>query len=251
MKRYIISAIKITLASALGVSALYFGTAMLNNLHLDFIRAQSRNVVTLINKEGGGGTGFIVRGGLSGDTYIMTNHHICSSAGKDPLLAIYRGDMFVVPVLRSYVYNDLCAVTAPSISTPMTIARSVRAGERVYAIGHPLLEPITMTEGELSASLMLTIQEEANVVPPACSGPTYEIIDLKDNMLAALFGIQNVCIRHLSANSATIPILPGNSGSPIVNIYGNVVGVAFAANESGTHSYIVPLEDLKDFLGEL
>lgn len=228
-----------------------YGSSVLENLHLDFIRSQSRNVVTLINSNGGGGTGFLVRG-KSGTRYILTNNHICQSAESSPLVAIYRGDKYVVFPIKSYSGNDLCIVEAPkSVKDSFRIARSVKFGERVYSIGHPLLEPDTVSQGELSASVIITVPVGINTPVDKCTGDTYELIDMSSNPMALIFGVMNICLRHLPSNSSTVPILPGNSGSPVVNIYGNVVAVVFAANASGVHSYMVPLNAVKAFLQDL
>ncbi len=234
-----------------GIFAYFFTVPFLENQHLDYIRFQARNVVYLITSQGGGGTGFVVKA-RSGKTYILTNTHICRAADSKPLITIYRGDKYIVQVLKNYPNNDLCVVEAPSTaSSSMTVAKAVSFGEKVYAIGHPLLEPITVTTGELSSVVPVSIPVAQNVSPKDCQGATYRIIDMSDNAFAAFFGLANICVRDLISNSSTVPILPGNSGSPIVNIYGNVVGVAFAAIESGVHSYVVPLEDIKDFLSSI
>ena len=41
---------------------------------------------------------------------------------------------------------------------------------------------------------------------------------------------------------------PGNSGSPVVDKLGRVIGVAFAIDGRTNYGYIVNLQDLKDFL---
>lgn len=234
-----------------GLGSVVFGTSILENIHLQYIRAQSRNVVKITNERGGGGTGSVVRGD-SGKYYILTNTHICNSTDTGVLSAYYQGDKYEVKIIKNYQNNDLCVTEAPTTVTgSFSIASSVDLGERVYTVGHPLLEPTAVSEGELSNLVQVNIVVGMNVEPKDCSGPTYELIDLSDNSLASAFGINSVCIRSMYANPSTAAILPGNSGSPTVNIWGSIVGVAFAANEAGVRSYHVPLEDIKDFLKDL
>lgn len=236
---------------SLAFVSMFFGTSILENIHLHYIRYKAKDVVTLLNERGGGGTGFLVKA-KSGKRFILTNNHICDSANNKPLIAIYRGDSYLVPVIKSYDLNDLCVVEAPSSArSNLDIASDVSNGDRVYSIGHPLLEPITVTQGELSSNVTIEIEVGVNVTVDQCSGVTYRIVSLEDNPFAGFFGIKNVCIRRLESKSSTVNILPGNSGSPTVNIYGNVVAVVFAANDSGVHSYHVPLEHIKNFLGQL
>ena len=65
--------------------------------------------------------------------------------------------------------------------------------------------------------------------------------------LGAMFGVVNICVRTLDSQPVTASIYPGNSGSPVFNKYGNVVGVAFASNEF-SRGYIIPLSFVVNFL---
>lgn len=142
-------------------------------------------------------------------------------------------------------------MSAPGSATSgLGIASSYTLGESAYAVGHPQLEPLSVSSGELSAEIIVQIVVGMNVEAKDCSGNTYELItDLPPMM--KFFGVNNVCIRKLPANTSSIVISPGNSGSPVVNIYGNIVAIVFAANQSGTRSYHVPLRDVKEFLNNL
>lgn len=252
MRSNLVYITKLSLVGLLSLGAYFMGTSILENAHLMYIRYEARKIVTLLNYKGGGGTGFLVKG-KSGMIYILTNQHICRSAEGKPLTAIYRNDKYLVKVIKSYQRNDLCAVEAPGTAKEyFRVANSVVQGERVYSIGHPLLEPITMTQGELSSDVSIEIPVAMNVTPAECSGETYRIEEADpEDLFAKIFGMKNICIRTLECNGSTVNILPGNSGSPTVNIWGNIVGVVFAATSGGIHSYHVPLSFVKEFLGEL
>lgn len=220
-----------------------FGTSILNNTHQGYLRSLSRNVVLLHNSEGSGATGFLIKG-KSGKRYIMTNGHVCNLNEGGYLFAIYKRDTYVVKVQAQYVWNDLCAIEAPeSANDNFNTARGLSDGESAYAIGHPLLEPLTLTVGELSGYVTIQVVTAENPLPEQCFGPTYRIVPV-------FFGMMTVCVRTVPMLGGTISIQPGNSGSPVTNIYGHVIGVISASNGAG-RSYSVPLEDLKDFLSSL
>lgn len=234
-----------------GVFGLLFGTGVLNNIHNQYLRYLSTWTVMITNQAGNSGaTGFVVKG-KSGTKYIMTNAHVCSLADNGMLYANYRGDRFQVQVFKKYQFNDLCALTSHRpLGLAVTVASSVTNGENTWVIGHPLLEPKSSAIGELSGSVFIQIMTGANPKPGECDGPTYKR-ESTEGTFFGFFGISEVCIRTVEAQASTMSIMPGNSGSPVTNLYGNVVAVAFAANESGGRSYHVPLSDLVDFLNQL
>lgn len=228
-----------------------FGVGVLNNIHNGYLRLLSSWTVMITNSQGtSGATGFIVKG-ASGRKFILTNGHVCRLAEKGVLTANYGDEKFPVSVFKEYEWNDLCALEAHRpLGHAITVARSVRLGEQVYVIGHPLLEPLTVRSGEISGTVILRIMMGQNPTPESCTGPTYSIMDTSKSIFG-FFGINTICMRTLEANAGTADTLPGNSGSPIVNTWGNLVAVCFAGNQSGTRSYSVPLADIKDFLSEL
>lgn len=210
-----------------------------------------KDVVIVHNYLGSGGTGWVTT--VKGKTYVITNGHVCGVAVDGMVVVNYRGEDYLVKVIGAWDKHDLCAVEAPpNVTGGFKIASDVVQGEVVYTLGHPYLEPNTITKGELSGLAATRIQIGQNLTPAQCSGEGYELIpSVQINPFLLLGGIENICIRTLTAQASPVTILPGNSGSPTVNIYGNVVAVAYAANEFGTRSYHVPLEFLKEFLGNL
>lgn len=235
----------------MGYALCLFTVPVLNNLRLSYLRGLGENVVLIHNQLGNSGaTGFLIKG-KSKKTYIMTNNHVCELEKKGVILADYLGDTYVTTVIKRYPLNDLCVMKAPrNIKNVFKTASDYNIGDTAYTIGHPALEPLSVSVGELSDSVFIPLLMGYNFAPEECLGPTYSLhTDLPPE--AIMFGIFNACVRTLEANTSSIIIIPGNSGSPTVNIYGRVVGVAFAANEAGTRSYHVPLSYLKDFLDSL
>jgi len=212
----------------------------------DFINSIGEEKVVEIrdpeNKKGGG-TGFLVNA-PSGGTYIMTNNHVCGLANSSGTVLI-DGDYYA-HVISHFADHDLCLISNPLNLQGIDVGDSSRDGENVYVVGHPLLEPRAEIKGQISGTMTATIMLGFNL---PCKGKNERNIETDPDSMLAAFGILNICVRDFEAQATTLNILPGNSGSPVLNRDGKVVGVAFAGREDGPgRGYIVPLKYIKKFL---
>ncbi|WP_162913960.1 S1C family serine protease [Taklimakanibacter lacteus] len=136
------------------------------------------------------GTGFIV----SKSGHILTNQHVVQ--GCTSISVSRTGDIArPVELLRTDITNDLAVLKMEATAADDEIARfrtrSMRAGETIAAYGFPLA-------GTLSAS--------GNIV----SGNVTSLAGLSDD----------VRLLQISA-----PVQPGNSGGPLMDNSGAVVGI--------------------------
>ncbi len=135
------------------------------------------------------GTGFCV----SPEGHLITAYHVIKNA---KLIRVYLSkDSFVIAeILHSDPVNDL-AVLKIEDATPsfLTVApmRSVKTGDRVFTMGFPVSS---------------VLGQEAKYT---------------EGVVSSLSGIQG----SSSFLQITVPIQPGNSGSPLVNEKGEVVGI--------------------------
>lgn len=160
---------------------------------------------------GGGGSGFQVQ--TPDGPRIITNAHVCAMDFGLGLLtknAWVEEDTQVSRVIKVDKEHDLCMLTGrEDLGTLRLGFFSNGILDRLAVIGHPYMEDLSYDEG------MVT-------------------------------GFQNI----LGVNAVTIDadIFPGNSGSPAVNFFGQVVGVVFAGSTMTHHGVIIPLTALKQFL---
>jgi serine protease Do len=177
-----------------------------------------------LNVGGSAGTGFII----SEDGYIVTNHHVIEDA-----VAVYvnlaNGKQYKCEVKGSDATNDIAVLKADVTGlTPVTIGKSseVKVGEPVVAIGNAL--------GELSFSL----------TGGYISGTNREI-STDGTMI-------NMLQTDLAINS-------GNSGGPLFNARGQVIGIT-TAKYSGTSSsgasiegigFAIPIDDVIGMIADL
>ena len=185
-------------------------------LHHSFIRHKVGSaVVEIIDPSQGGGTGFHITA-KSGQTYIMTNVHICEmSKNGSPLLV--SNDVITEMIPRKVIYmskkHDICLMEPLPGVKGITLASDVEIGEQIIIAGHPQLRPLSIEEGEIiSKDAKVTIPK--NVVlteeqKKECSG---EVVSFP-----TFFGIINVCVSVDYAYQAKLIAYPGNSGSPVVN----------------------------------
>ena len=171
------------------------------------------------------GTGFII----AEDGYILTNNHVVAYAvqgGYDVTVMTYDGTEYAAEIVGADEGNDIAVLKIDAEGlNPVTFADSdsIAVGDTVYAVGNPLGElDFTMTTGMVSA-LDRTITTEENYVP----------------------------INMFQIDAA---VNPGNSGGPVYNAAGQVIGVVTAkTSATGVEGlgFAVPANDAVNIANEL
>ena len=154
----------------------------------------ARNFVprkTTAKKRGSTGTGFFI----NNQGHIVTNSHVVKDCKK--INTLYQGSKVSTSLVTNDPRNDLAllkASTRPSTIAYFRSGRGIRAGEDILAFGFPF-------KSVLSDELKGT-----------------------KGMINALSGLNNdTRFMQMSA-----PVQPGNSGGPLLDQAGNVVGVVTA-----------------------
>lgn len=192
---------------------------------LKALHARARNsVVQLKNFNASGeevsdGTGFIVQGG-----HIVTNRHVVAGASRMEAVLPDGKTLELPGVLVQDEAHDLAVLAAPAHSLPpLSLAASgeFEPGEPVVVLGNPLGFSSTLSDGIISAWRPKGLEDE----PDAPKGPLLQI---------------------------TAAISPGSSGSPVMNMEGEVVGVAVAVYQGGQSlNFAVPAVSLRKVLAQV
>jgi len=146
------------------------------------------------------GSGFVCN--ETGRTVIVTNYHVVDQV-QNLTISLSNGDAFDATVLGTDAYSDLAILqtSAPASELhPLVLASSsgLQVGDPVVAVGSPLGLEGSMTSGIVS-QLGRTIQESTT----------------------GGYSIANVIQTNVAINA-------GNSGGPLLNSLGQVVGVTTA-----------------------
>lgn len=224
IKKQIIKILPFTLEAAKFLGMIFFiGAAAVKGpeLHLRYLRYTVAPKVVKVTNNGGGGTGFYVKA-PSGDTYILTNKHVC---GTDPTKKVnvidQDGTTRVRQIYMVSMDHDLCLIyPAESDVEGLDLQdKGIDVGDQVAIIGHPHLTPLAVARGTYNGQTPMELP------------------------FAFMLNIPEV----LQVGWTDAASYPGNSGSPVVNFYGDVVGVLFAGSAAHVNM-IVPLTEIKRFL---
>ncbi len=189
-----------------------------------------------------GGTGFQVRS-PSGRVYTLTNAHICGIAENGTLAAHVPGAnrVTLIRIIEVRPEMDLCLLQSLPSASGLSVAENFREAEHLYVLGHPFLKPLTLSDGYTVARG--PVEMPANVEPTDCLPPRMHMEEVR-----GFFGPEHVCVQSFDAWDSTITVYPGNSGSPVFNTEGDVVGIVFATDGRTFRGLFIPLESIKEIL---
>jgi S1-C subfamily serine protease len=204
----------------------------------DLLDAYSRAVIGVVEKVGpavvsigvkkqsrsrreqgeGAGSGVII----APDGYVLTNDHVVAGANQIEV-SLTDGSAFAAQIVGTDPATDLAVVRVGASGLPIAPlgdSAALRVGQLVIAIGNPLGFQNTVSSGVISA------------LGRALRGQSGRLIE-------------NVIQTDVALN-------PGNSGGPLVDSRGRVIGVntAMIAMAQGL-SFAVPVETAKWVVSEL
>lgn len=167
-----------------------------------------------VRTAGGHGSGFII----SNPGYVLTNHHVVGDNRE--VIVIIGEEEHRASVVRSHPGRDVALLKLEKqfASRPLQInANPVNLGEEIYVVGTPLDERLSFSISRGIISARRTLDQRS-----------YYQTDAAVN--------------------------PGNSGGPVFNDAGNVIGITVAGlftSDGGSKNinYVIPIMDALEALG--
>jgi S1-C subfamily serine protease len=156
------------------------------------------------------------------DGYVLTNNHVVENAGE-VMVGLTNGDTFQAEIIGTDPATDLAVVRAGTNGLPIAElgnSDALRVGQLVIAIGNPFGFQSTVSTGVISA------------LGRAMRSQTGRLIE--------------------SIIQTDVPLNPGNSGGPLVDTRGRVIGVNTAIIRPAQGiSLAIPVKTASWVIGEL
>ncbi|MBR5498299.1 MAG: trypsin-like peptidase domain-containing protein, partial [Clostridia bacterium] len=173
------------------------------------------------NYSKGFGTGFII----SEEGYIVTNYHVVENA-RECYVTLYDDSVYTAEIVGYEETNDIAVIKIKPQGTIHSLvygnSSALSVGDNVYVIGNPLGDlTFTLTNGVVSA--------------------LNRLIETDDG----------ISINMFQTNAA---INSGNSGGPVFDEHGYVVGIAsakYAAASIEGLSFCIPIDDVRSMIDEI
>ena len=169
------------------------------------------SVLVIEDLQGGLGTGFYVR-----DELIMTNAHVVGDK-KYMTIRNKEGESFIGQVLKKDLGSDLAVLTTKLSGKPLELKPGckIKRGEDVTTIGHPKGFEYSLTKGIVSSVRSM------HLIPGASR------------------------VRYIQIDA---PLNPGNSGGPLMDSNGYVIGVNTWGYEGNSLNFSIHCSEIKRFI---
>lgn len=206
-------------------------------------------VYVVTEDEQGGGTGFQIEND-KGNKYLVTNNHVCAGItnNSEAKIKLQDGTTLKRHIIEISKDTDLCLIEPVPGMPALKLASNWLVGESVFVLGHPELAPNTFVSGEIVAEREISIVDFIiNEEHPMeeCTGPRKFVTEIP-----VFIFMMKACVSKYSAIATTVPTYPGNSGSALVNRWGQVVGVIFASGGPSYWGDAIKLSELSEFINK-
>lgn len=208
-----------------------------------FVAASLRRSTVQVRSGGDGvGSGTIWRS----DGLIITNAHVVR--GLSATVELWDGRVLTGGIIAQNPLRDLAAIKVNAANLPAaTIANSdnLRVGELVLAVGNPLGVVGAFTTGIIHAVGQVSNPKSARWLPPFQGGR-------EENRLG-----RTQSVKFPNFVQADIRLYPGNSGGPLADARGRVIGInsmvahglALAIPSNAVESFLQKQNAPRPFLG--
>jgi len=182
----------------------------------EMIEQAQASVVQVRRGDRGAGTGVIwkTNGG------IITNHHVIAHTGSKILVELRDGRALEARIVDSDPTLDVALLNVPAddlTAVPFADSSKLRVGELVFAIGHPWGQRGVVTAGIVSALSKVKMRNSN---------------------------------RQLEYIKSDVRLAPGNSGGPLLNAQGHVIGIN-AMIMGGDLSVAIPSNVVSTWVAQL
>jgi serine protease Do len=182
----------------------------------EMIEQAQASVVQVRRGDRGAGTGVIwqAKGG------IITNHHVIAHTGSKILVELRDGRTLEARIVDSDPTLDVALLNVPADdlpAVPFADSSKLRVGELVFAIGNPWGQRGVVTAGIVSALSKVKMRNSN---------------------------------RQLEYIKSDVRLAPGNSGGPLLNAQGHVIGIN-AMIMGGDLSVAIPSNVVSTWVAQL
>lgn len=160
------------------------------------------------------GSGFVAASGL-----VVTNAHVVAGVDQ-PVVQTRDGRVYQAHAVQYDDASDLAVLYAPDLpEAPLSLSNSVERGQQVSFAGYPLGGPYTARPATIQGEAFAPVQN----------------VTTGDTLSRSIIQIAG-------------RVEQGNSGGPLLDANGHVVGVIFAKAVEGEAGYAIPMEQVTDIL---
>ena len=185
------------------------------------------------------GTGFAIKGSANTD-FILTNRHVCEGAKNEAGIVriVVNNDgqtQYFRKIVKISDKVDLCLIEGIKELKPIMFGNEVSYTDTIHVLGFPLVRQPRVSSGMALKPIEVEVAEPV-MDPAQCKGKLQSVL------------FMTLCITTVHGIEVTAQAFPGNSGSPVVNIYGQLVGVIFAGDSQMNSGLYVPMSEVIEFL---